>query len=559
MSGPSLCQRRTVLWIICCTFLLLVLKLPEIILMNYQPGLVPLPRPLISEYTEPPKRCHPKEHIVSIKTHKTAGSTLASIFQRYGMPRNFTFVAPMDSGMTGFGMIKRTKVYQYSKVIKHFGGFDMSVCHGRYNRTELDKLIPNATYVTAIRNPVTHFVSAFNYYKYYEQVHIPFNSKDILSKLFKVNDFWSKIIYGKHQATNGIAHDLNINITGNITEEIRRIDHDFDLIVVSEYFDESLILLKNLLCWEMDDLLYLSVRKHDQTYDYLYNVSDKVKSQILEINSIDAALYEHFNRTFWQKVEAYGPRFRVELAEFRRRLGMLQRECSASLRQHSHNKWGYNEYKILPNDTEHCKKFFIIDDVNTKTSRSDLERKLMLLEYEVTKNQRLEEKKTIKLNVINNATKRVKKKKTLKEKKTESLRPITNARKPVKKIKTLEEKTDNLRVITNATKHVTGNLRVNVNATKRVKTDNLRVITNAKKQVKTNNLRATTNATKQVKINNSRVLTNAAKHVKTGNLKVISTNATKQVKTNNLRVITNVTKHVKTGNLRVITNATKLV
>ncbi|XP_072018126.1 galactosylceramide sulfotransferase-like [Amphiura filiformis] len=384
MAGPFRHGRKAVLSIICCTSLLILMvcNIAEL-LINYQSVLVPLPpQPIITEYTEPPKRCHPREHIVSLKTHKTAGSTLASIFQRYGMSRNLTFVTPIGNRTAFSTGIKTNIVYGYSIVVKYLGGFDMSVCHGHYSRTEMNKIIPNATYVTTIRNPVDRFVSSFVYYKYYEQVHIPYNTENILSKFFTVKDFSSKIKYGRSQLANGIARDFQVNTTGSITNELRRIDHDFDLIILSEYFDESLILLKNLLCWEMDDLLYLSIRKHDKTYDHLYNVSDEVKSHIVGINSIDAALYEHFNKTFWQKVKAYGPRFSVELAELRRRLGMLHRECSASVRQDSHNKWGFNEYKLLPNDTEYCKKFFIVDDDNTKQYRSDLKRKLMLFEKE---------------------------------------------------------------------------------------------------------------------------------------------------------------------------------
>ena len=37
----------------------------------------------------------------------------------------------------------------------------------------------------------------------------------------------------------------------------RELDRQFDLVLILEYFDESLILLQNLMCWSTEDLVYL--------------------------------------------------------------------------------------------------------------------------------------------------------------------------------------------------------------------------------------------------------------------------------------------------------------
>ena len=46
-------------------------------------------------------------------------------------------------------------------------------------------------------------------------------------------------------------------------ESLRKIiefyEKEFDLVLLAERFDESLIVMKNLLCWDLEDITYLKV------------------------------------------------------------------------------------------------------------------------------------------------------------------------------------------------------------------------------------------------------------------------------------------------------------
>ena len=42
-----------------------------------------------------------------------------------------------------------------------------------------------------------------------------------------------------------------------VMKYIKELDKQFDLVLIAEYFDESLILLDELLCWPYKDLTYL--------------------------------------------------------------------------------------------------------------------------------------------------------------------------------------------------------------------------------------------------------------------------------------------------------------
>ena len=38
-------------------------------------------------------------------------------------------------------------------------------------------------------------------------------------------------------------------------------ESEFDLVLLAERFDESLVVMKDLLCWDIEDIMYLKVRK----------------------------------------------------------------------------------------------------------------------------------------------------------------------------------------------------------------------------------------------------------------------------------------------------------
>ena len=252
----------------------------------------------------------------------------------------------------------------------------MLVDHAPYIRAEMDKLVPNATYITILRNPVDRFISSFIYYNYSKQAGLAF-SEDLLSKFLSMKTNFAKLKYGRHQATNGIAHDLKFKSKGKKPDQIMKLERELDLVLLSEYFDESLLLLKKQLCWEIKDLLYLPIRKHSSQYDVLYNISDEIRACILKYNSVDANLYLHFNRTFWEKVSSYGATFYEDLEYLRNRLNDLQKDCKVGLHEQSTGR--YIEYQTDSNASKRCQKFFEINESNTHQSQRLLQGKLELL------------------------------------------------------------------------------------------------------------------------------------------------------------------------------------
>ncbi|XP_072039178.1 galactosylceramide sulfotransferase-like, partial [Amphiura filiformis] len=252
-------------------------------------------------------------------THKTGSTTMASIFERFGYRRNLMFALPKlkhvfatNSFFSRKGVFARFHLH-----------FDILDNHAVYYRPEMEKTVPNATYITILRDPVTQLESTFGYFEMAEGMGISKHPNPFEMFMQKPHFYYDTTKYTmKTRSRNGQLYDLGfINTklfdnTSAILKKIDSLDKDFDLVLITEYFDESLILKKKQLCWSFDDIIYIS--NGIRSKSHRYTISDKLKSKIRQWNAGDVLLYNHFNRTLWQKIKDYGPTFQVDLEEFRR-------------------------------------------------------------------------------------------------------------------------------------------------------------------------------------------------------------------------------------------------
>nr|XP_006821643.1 PREDICTED: galactose-3-O-sulfotransferase 2-like [Saccoglossus kowalevskii] len=208
--------------------------------------------------------------------------------------------------------------------------YDILTNHVRYNRHEMEAVIPNATYITILRHPVNQIVSAFSYFRWAQVINRYHGNKNALVTFmenpakfpkYKMRFWW--------QSHNGQLYDLGFrNNYANITDDvihkyIEILDKEMDLVLITEYFDESLLVLKKQLCWSMDDIIYIP--KGVGTSRHI--LTQQTRDRIMQWNRGDFLLYEHFNRTLWEKITDYGPAFERDLQQFRDKRHTTMEEC----------------------------------------------------------------------------------------------------------------------------------------------------------------------------------------------------------------------------------------
>ncbi|KAJ8034958.1 Galactosylceramide sulfotransferase [Holothuria leucospilota] len=80
-------------------------------------------------------------------------------------------------------------------------------------------------------------------------------------------------------------------------KKIREIENNFNIVLIVEHFDESLVLLKDLLafCWEIIDVAYFTVNARIE--NEVEELSQETKGNLTAWNEGDMMLYNHFNKT----------------------------------------------------------------------------------------------------------------------------------------------------------------------------------------------------------------------------------------------------------------------
>ena len=79
-------------------------------------------------------------------------------------------------------------------------------------------------------------------------------------------------------------------------------------MLITEHYDESLIVMRRKLCWEISDILCLPLRiGHHGNKDYT-SYSD-IREKVRTLARVDFLLHEMFNSSLWRDIAQYGRNF----------------------------------------------------------------------------------------------------------------------------------------------------------------------------------------------------------------------------------------------------------
>ncbi|XP_066266115.1 galactose-3-O-sulfotransferase 2-like [Branchiostoma lanceolatum] len=125
---------------------------------------------------------------------------------------------------------------------------------------------------------------------------------------------------------------------------ISKLDADFTLVMILEHLDESVVLLRRLMCWELRDVLLYSKSKNSRPYPYkFYAATPEELENHRGWSAVDYMLYNTFNNSLWQKINAQGPDFYDELKYFRRIKNDVSDFCMETMNDHN----GVNRSKVV--------------------------------------------------------------------------------------------------------------------------------------------------------------------------------------------------------------------
>ncbi|XP_037777125.1 galactosylceramide sulfotransferase-like [Penaeus monodon] len=271
----------------------------------------------------PARLCVPQNSVYFLKTPKCASTTLSQIFTAYGVKHALTFALPVRYELLPISPKILPSEYHGAPD----GRYHMVVSHTQFNKEGAEQVMKeSAKYVATIREPASRFESMWYFANYEKRFQMT------LTAFLKASQYTAN-----HKRTfNLIANFFGVKDPrddvpeGEVLSKAKWLNESFDLVMVAERFDESLVLLKHLMCWNTEDVAYAKAKVRRPTYRA--ELSEAQKDRLRQLNRQDVLLYKFFREIFEEKVKAFGEeRMQREVEELRQANARLIDDCGAEL------------------------------------------------------------------------------------------------------------------------------------------------------------------------------------------------------------------------------------
>ncbi|XP_033102044.1 galactosylceramide sulfotransferase-like isoform X2 [Anneissia japonica] len=284
--------------------------------------------------------CKPKNNICFLKTHKCSSSTIQNILYRWGDDHNLMFVLPKSECGPYLGnpyLFNRTFA-----VPSAIGKYNILANHARYSKQGMSEIMPSdSIYITVLRDPAKQYESIYDYYGLEERYGI-----DLSGFLNQPNVYYQFGRMDRFSGRNPMLFDLGLDARQlevddpKIDEWIGIIDNDFHLVLIAEFFQESMILLKNELCWTLADVT--SFKQNERIKPSVRTIDTAEADKIRKWNGGDWKLYTYFNTSLRKKIETFGvENMKHEVALLKKLNDQLSQNCIGTVREFGDSRMWY--------------------------------------------------------------------------------------------------------------------------------------------------------------------------------------------------------------------------
>ena len=258
-----------------------------------------------SDYTPP--RCKPRKTVYMLRVPKTGSTTLLNIMYRY--VKRYELKMPhlyLELIASRNYIIREDLMYPTEAPPPPFGSYNFYGEHIAFNQSDVDHVLgPGSFKLAAVRYPLTQFRSIFKEWHLGRKMKLSSTDpvREYLTSRLKSQDLVNASPFYTHSLTArhfGLTEENYLNHTA-IKHVIEIADKAFDLVMVNEFYDESLILLKRRLCWEPRDILYIPNRI--SRYRNIPTLMPwEVEHSLQTLNPADFALFRHFARKLFDEI-----------------------------------------------------------------------------------------------------------------------------------------------------------------------------------------------------------------------------------------------------------------
>ncbi|KAK7502888.1 hypothetical protein BaRGS_00005837, partial [Batillaria attramentaria] len=259
-------------------------------------------------------------HLFFLKVHKSASTTVMNVVYRFALSRQLNIMMPR----TGNCLNGRNWTTAAVPLPAGVSRFDILCNHIPFFNEDMvrERIYPDSFFLAIVRYPFQQFVSAFYYFRdvfsFRLLKRIP--GSDPIATYLENPEKWEAPIEQGSETHNKMIRDFGMSRPNTLNEVyvgkyIQYLNDTFDLVLISERFDESMILMRRMLGWQLQDVIYIKENAHSHK---TYNYTDEQKLSHKRFNMADYALYDHFSRLFEKRVAAEGRSFADEVKTFQK-------------------------------------------------------------------------------------------------------------------------------------------------------------------------------------------------------------------------------------------------
>ena len=116
----------------------------------------------------------------------------------------------------------------------------------------------------------------------------------------------------------------------SVSRKIRKIEMEMDLVLITEMFNESIIMLKDRLCWNLEDMTY--IRQNERSQKFKSNMTIRTRSILQQWLWADYQLYYYFLTKFKMTLDEINPSYLQNQLETLELLNKdLKEKCQAKV------------------------------------------------------------------------------------------------------------------------------------------------------------------------------------------------------------------------------------
>lgn len=259
-------------------------------------------------------------NILFYKTHKTGSSSVQNIMYRLALKHKMPI---LWSNQTSFNLDypKRFKPFM-ARNAKH--SVRMSLNHLAYSEELLDMFDRRASkkifHLTILREPYQQLRSIFNYYSSLGTFRCLHQARILPNFLMNTNhyiyypsgeDRRESYPFCQNPLTYDLGFDNRVESPSKIFQIIDKIEKRFDLVMILEHYYESMILLKDKLGLEYEDVISFKLNKAISRPEIIGPVEYgktlfKKAQEEKNFALADSLIYNHFLKIFNNEVEKFG-------------------------------------------------------------------------------------------------------------------------------------------------------------------------------------------------------------------------------------------------------------